>query len=199
MMLSDSIVLPQIAKRHFIRWLLSNTFLPNTNQEINLFDELRIHNNNYSIHFLNQQLWDKLTYNIKNKEIGSKSLSKKDISNYFNIDLISISVKFKSLNITELNLEILDKLVLRSESKKNLLNLYCILYSSSERRNRRRLISRRSSSLSSPELKPSKPSSDPLPLAIATPVQKDSTEKKDNKQNRNIFKLFIKYIFYNYI
>ena len=179
----DSLILPEIARRHFLRWAMSNKFRNNPNPDINIFDEIKVHGISYTISFLNHQLWDKLVCNIKSKKkIGPKSLSITDLMLYFNRDELVISKFLYKFKIQKLTQETLDSIILRLDDVNKLKQLYCILYTT-KRRNRRKLLNRRCVSMCSPELKPIHPIIEPLPIAIAKPVNKTNVNKIVNSKN----------------
>jgi len=187
-MFQSSIIEPKIARRHLIR-TINSYILNNKTYNHNSLDNIKIHNQEFTIMFLNNQLWDKITDGI-----STSYITRQDFIRKFNLSPNESTRIYNLINVDKaeyINCDSFCKYIVTNFSITQLKYLYMILYSSSTRR-QKRIEKRRSSSL----IKKEKPI---VIEIIAKPVIKSSSnthitniiKEEDKKSNYELFKSWL--------
>lgn len=169
-MYSPSVVSPSVARRSFVRWLRMNHGLSKVRtQNCGIFDTVTLHGQSYTISFLTNQMWDRMTDDIAG-DIGRPEV----IPRYFHIPSDELREYMPRLSLDDFS-----DLVLRARSSVVLVSLFSILYASGSRI--RRIRHRRSSSLTKEAASPQAASQAASPQAASPQAAPQECSRTRNK------------------
>ena len=183
-MFHDSIIDHKIARRHLVR-CINNSTISDKVYNHNELDDIKIHDQTYTIMFLNNQLWDKITY-----EIETPYITRQDFIRKFNLSPNESTRIYNLINIDNreyINCNIFCKFITTYFNIDELKHLYIILYCSSSSRRQKIIEKRRSSSLTKTTVQSPKPVNIEIPKP--KPIHNNILPQKNKDTTYDIIKM----------